>query len=146
MKQTTKEMLSKIMTIANALVKQGISRSSAMVRAWATVKLRNIQTKAAGVTFDNRQMLLYRLSRYSSEDITLTLNRETENQYDKNAVQIIASVKGKGSAVMGYINKALAQTIAPLLDKGKAIKALFTGITGGNEYGLSYGLNMIINL
>ena len=108
MKQATKEMLSKIMTIANALVKQGISRSAAMVRAWATVKLRNIQTKAAGVTFDNRQMLLYRLSRYSSEDITLTLNRETENQYDKNAVQIIASVKGKGSAVMGYINKTLA--------------------------------------
>lgn len=38
---------SKVMTIANALVKQGVSRSAAMVRAWITVKLRRMVIKAA---------------------------------------------------------------------------------------------------
>ena len=70
---------SKVMTIANALVKQGVSRSAAMVRAWITVKLRTIQTRAAGVTYGNRQKLLERLARYSPEDITVQLRREQDN-------------------------------------------------------------------
>ena len=54
-------MKSKVMTIANALVKRGMSRSAAMIRAWITVKLRTIRTKAAGVSFGIRQALLSRL-------------------------------------------------------------------------------------
>ena len=137
---------SKVMCIANNLVKQGLSRSAAMIRAWITVKLRTIRTKAAGVTFGKRQALIERLSRYSSEDITIKLERESGNQYDRNAVQIVAAVKGKGSAVMGYINRELAAAIAPLLNKGKAVKAAFEEITGGHEYGLNYGLNVAISL
>ncbi len=143
---TAKERRSAVMTIANALYKQGMSRSAAMVRAWITVKLRTIRTKAAGVTFGKRQALIERLSRYSSEDITIRLERESGNQYDRNAVQIVAAVKGKGSAVMGYIGRELAAVIAPLLDKGKAVKAAFEEITGGHEYGLNYGLNVAISL
>ena len=143
---TMSNIKSKVMTIANHLVKQGMSRSAAMVRAWITAKLRTIRTKAAGVTFNNRQMLLYRLTKYSSEDITLTLQRETGNTYDRNAVQIIAAVRNKGAAAIGYINRELAAAIAPLLDKGKAVKAALEGITGGNERGLSYGLNLAISL
>ncbi|MBO5266806.1 MAG: hypothetical protein J6B08_05880 [Ruminiclostridium sp.] len=60
-------MKSKVMTIANHLVKQGMGRSAAMVRAWITVKLRNIQTRTAGVMWGNRQMLLSRLARYSAD-------------------------------------------------------------------------------
>lgn len=100
-------MKSKVMTIANHLVKQGMSRSAAMVRAWVTVKLHRIETKTAGVTHGNRQKLLARLSR--------TLNRESGNAYDSNAVQIVAAVRGKGSAVMGYLNRQLAAAIAPLV-------------------------------
>ena len=137
---------SKVMTIANSLVKQGLSRSAAMIRAWITVKLRTIRTKTAGVTYGKRQALLDRLTRYSSEDITIELQRESGNQYDRNAVQIVAAVKGKGSAVMGYIGRELAAVIAPLLDKGKAVKAAFEEITGGHEYGLNYGLNVAISL
>ena len=137
---------SKVMVIANSLVKQGISRSAAMIRAWITVKLQTIRTKAAGVTFGKRQALLDRLNRYSSEDITIELQRESGNAYDPNAVQIIAAVRGKGSAVMGYIGRELARVIAPLLDKGKTVKADFEAITGGHEYGLNYGLNVAISL
>ena len=134
------------MVIANSLVKQGISRSAAMIRAWITVKLQTIRTKAAGVTFGRRQALIERLTRYSSEEITIELQRENGNAYDRNAVQIVAAVKGKGSAVIGYINRELAKAIAPLLDKGKAVKAAFETITGGHEYGLNYGLNVAISL
>lgn len=143
---TAKERRSAVMTISNALVKQGMNRSAAMVRAWITVKLRTIHTKASGVTFGRRQGLLDRLSRYSSEDITIKLERESGNAYDRNAVQIVAAVKGKGSAVMGYIGRELARVIAPLLDKGKTVKAAFEEITGGHEYGLNYGLNVAISL
>ncbi|MGN0618472.1 MAG: HIRAN domain-containing protein [Ruminiclostridium sp.] len=139
-------MKSKVMTIANALVKQGMSRSAAMVRAWVTVKLRRIETKTAGVTQERRQQLLARLRRYDREDVTITLERETGNLYDSNAVKIIAAVRGKGSAVMGYINRTLAQAIAPLLDKGKAVKAALINVTGGNEYRRNYGLNIAISL
>ena len=130
--------------IANALVKQGVSRSAAMVQAWITVKLRRIETKTAGVTHGNRQKLLARLARYSAEDITITLNREPENKADRNAVQVIAAVRGKGSAVMGYLNRQLAAVVAPLLDKGKRVVSAFKAITGGEEYFLNYGLNISI--
>lgn len=146
MKQTTKEMLSKVMTIANSLVKQGISRSAAMVKAWIMVKLHNINTKAVGVTRDNRQGLLDRLNRYTTEQITIDLQREASNEYDKNAIQIVVGVIGKGKAVIGYINRDLASLIAPIMDKGKTVKARFDSITGGHEYRLNYGLNVVISL
>ena len=135
---------SKVMTIANALVKQGVSRSAAMVRAWITVKLRAIQTNTAGVTYGNRQKLLERLARYSPEDITVQLQREQDNAHDRNAVQVIAAVKGKGSAVLGYLNRQLAAAVAPLMDKGAEIVSRFKAVTGGEECYLNYGLNIEI--
>lgn len=132
------------MTIANALVKQGVSRSAAMVRAWITVKLRAIQTKTAGVTYGNRQKLLGRLARYSPDDITVHLRREQNNANDCNAVQVIAAVKGSGSAVLGYLNRQLAAAVAPLMDKGAEIVSRFKAVTGGEERYLNYGLNIEI--
>ena len=137
-------MKSKVMTIANALVKQGVSRSAAMVQVWITVKLRRIETKTAGVTHGNRQKLLARLARYAPEDITIQLQREKNNPADENAVQVVAAVRGKGPAVMGYLNRQLAAAIAPLLDKGKRVVSAFKAITGGEEYFLNYGLNISI--
>ena len=141
-----KGIKSKVMTIANALVKQGVSRSAAMVRAWITVKLRAIQTKAAGVTHGNRQTLLERLTRYKPEDITVTLQREKNNAYDNNAIQIVASVRNKGAAVIGYINRELAAAIAPLMDKGSTIASGFKAITGGGAPYINYGFNLVISV
>lgn len=143
MKSTIK---SKVMTIANGLVKQGISRRTAMLRAWLTVKLRRIETRTAGVTQERRQQLLARLSRYSRDDVTISLEREAANPYDSNAIKVIAAVKGKGFAVMGYINRTLAEAIAPLLDKGKEVKAALINVTGCNEYRRNYGLSIAISL
>ncbi|MBD5129237.1 MAG: hypothetical protein HDT43_04870 [Ruminococcaceae bacterium] len=133
---------SKVMTIANALVKQGISRSAAMVRAWITVKLRRMEVKAVGVTRGNRQTLLERLMRYSADDITVTLRREQGNTHDSNAIQIVAAVRNKGAAVIGYINRELAAALAPLLDKGAVIASSFKAITGGGAPYMNYGFNL----
>ena len=53
--QMKRTMHSKVMTIANRLVKQGYNRANAMVKAWVLVKLPNICTKVAGVTYGKRQ-------------------------------------------------------------------------------------------
>lgn len=119
----SKTMKSKVMTIANALVKQGVSRSAAMVRTWITVKLRRIDTKTAGVTHGNRQQLLARLSRYSPEEITIKLRREQDNAVDRNALQVIAAVLGKGSAVMGYLNRQLAQLLRRSWTRARKLSA-----------------------
>ncbi len=132
----------KVMTMANALVKQGVSRSAAMVRAWITVKLHAIRTKAVGVTYGNRQTLLDHLTRYAPEDITVTLQREQGNTADSNAIQIVAAVRSKGAAVIGYINRELAAAIAPLMDKGAEIVSRFKAVTGGGAPYMNYGFNL----
>ena len=57
---------------------------------------------------------------------------------------VIAGVRGKGAAQIGYLPRELAAAVAPLLDNGKAVKALFESVTGGHEYGLNYGINIAI--
>lgn len=132
--------------IANNLVKQGMTRRAAMIQAWITVKLRSIVTRAAGVTYGNRQKLLSRLARYTAEQITITLRHEQGNRFDRNAVQVVAGVKGKGSAVIGYLNRQLAAVIAPLMDKGKRIVSTFRAVTGGESLHLTYGLSFELSV
>lgn len=98
------------------------------------------------MTYGNRQKLLSRLARYTAEQITITLCHEQGNRFDRNAVQVIAGVKGKGSAVIGYLNRQLAAVVAPLIDKGKSVVSSFRAVTGGAEQLLTYGLNISITV
>ena len=84
---------SKVMTIANRLVKQGYNRAHAMVKAWALVKLPNVLTKVAGVTYGKRQTALEHLTHYRPQDIRISLYRDEHNTADKNAVAVIAAVR-----------------------------------------------------
>ena len=79
------------------------------------------------------------MTRYKPEDITVTLQREQNNAHDRNAIQIVAGVRSKGSAVIGYINRELAAALAPLLDKGATIASRFNAVISG-ERGYNYGL------
>lgn len=133
------------MTIANNLVNQGYSRTAAMVKAWILVKLPKVETKVNGVTFSNRQKALEHLKRYCPQDITISLQRQPQNDYGGSAVAVIATVKNKGSYCMGYLPKALAALIAPLLDKGKAVQSYFNKVKVCQEF-LPYGLSIIINV
>lgn len=140
-----KTINSKVMTIANKMVSNGCDRVTAMIKAWALVKLPKIISKVSGVTFGNRQTALEHLTKYSPESITIELAREPHNQYDRNAVAVVAKVNGKGYK-MGYMPRYLAFMLAPLMDMGKAVKAAYIGVTGGFRQGYNYGLNMQITI
>lgn len=51
--------------------------------------------------------------------MSLQLNREPHNQYDKNAVEIWT-----GDAKLGYVPRSGNKTIAKLMDEGKEVQAL----------------------
>jgi hypothetical protein len=125
------EKHSKAMTMANSLVKQGIGRSAATIKAWTPVKLSVADVKTAGVTHGKRQKALARLERCPRGMVRVTLERDAANEHDKNAVAVVATVEGKGSYVVGYLPRRLAAFVAPLLDAGKAVKAGYKSVTGG---------------
>ena len=74
---------SKVMTIANHLVKQGYNRAYAMVKAWALVKLSGVTVKVAGVTYGKRQTALEHLTHYRPQDVRISLCRDKDNEADK---------------------------------------------------------------
>jgi hypothetical protein len=125
------EKHSKVMVIANSLVKRGMGRSSALSKAWAFVKMGAVGTKAAGVTYGKRQKALERLAAYPASMASLALAREPGNMRDASAVAVVASVEGKGSYTIGYVPRALAAFIAPLMDAGKPVQARYREVTGG---------------
>ena len=115
---------SAVTAIANHLVSYGYSRTNAFVKAWVLVKLNKISTKAVGVTFGNRQRALH----------------------DKNAVAVVAVVSRKGAFCMGYLARSLSAFIAPLLDAGKAVKAIYKGVKGLYAPYMNYGLAIDIKV
>ena len=48
--------------------------------------------RAAGVSFENRQERLAFLQQFKPEDLTVTLEREKENKFDGNAIQIVVQI------------------------------------------------------
>ncbi len=141
-----KNQHSTVTTIANKLVSQGYNRANAFVKAWILVKLDKISTKSVGVTFGNRQRALEHLAKYSPERVTLHLVRDKRNTHDKNAVAVVAAVSGKGSYCVGYLARSLAAFIAPLLDVGKAVKAIYKGVRGLYAPYMNYGLALDIKV
>ena len=133
---------SAVTAIANHLVSCGYSRTNAFVKAWVLVKLDKISTKAVGVTFGNRQRALEHLARYSPERVTLHLVRDKRNTHDKNAVAVVAVVSRKGA----YLARSLSAFIAPLLDTGKAVKAIYKGVKGLYAPYMNYGLAIDIKV
>ena len=137
---------SKVMSIANKLVAQGYNRANAMIKAWALVKMPQVITKAAGVTYGKRQKALEHLARYTPEQISIRLERERDSMFDRNSVAIIATVQGKGSYCMGYLPRALAALVAPLMDAGKAVQGLFRRVKGLYEPFMNYGLEIEVRV
>ncbi|MGI6635097.1 MAG: hypothetical protein ACOX7B_07995 [Christensenellales bacterium] len=125
---------------ANYLVGTGMTRSDAFKAAWLMAKRGGV-TKVAGVTFDNRQRLIARLATYSPELVSITLQQDKANLFDPQAVAVVASVKDKGSATIGFIPSLTARTLSRLMDKGTTFKASLDRIVGGYE-GLSYGARL----
>lgn len=130
----------KAMLIASQMSKLGYSRADAMIKAWSLVKKKPIETKVSGVTYEKRQKAIEHLTRYPSNNIGISLEREKTNLYDANAVAVMASVTGRGSYCMGYLPKPLASIVAPIMDRGESVISSLKQISGGYSNSAKYGL------
>jgi hypothetical protein len=138
----TNQTKSNICRTANYLVKQGHSRSEAFRLAWVLAK--GTTTAVAGVSFGKRPRALERLTTYRKEEISINLEREEQNPYDASAVQVWASVEGKGRYCMGYIPKAAAPIMAAVMEAGTPIRSTLGGIVGGWKPGQNLGMRITL--
>lgn len=89
-------------------------------------------TTVVGVTFDNRQEVISKMEKGDK----LALIREIENNYDDNAIAIYNSVNMQ----IGYLNKELSKSLAPLMDSGTIYEAEVVRVKGGEN--LNFGVDI----
>lgn len=136
----------KVMQIANRLVGQGYIRACAMKTAWKLIKAHAVSTKVVGTSFDNRQNVLALLAKYNPADVSVKLVSDRSNAFDSNTVAVTAAIKGKVSAVIGYLPKAVASVIAVLMDKGLRIMSGTLSIVGSYSGHENYGARIIVKI
>ena len=133
MKQITR-IRKAVCVIANELKKSGYSLSESFRKAWKWVK-QSMTIRAAGTTYENRQERLGFLKQFQPEDLTVTLEREPNNQYDRNAIQIVVHIRSLAKkTIIGYVLKGLSRKLAKVLDRGISVKASLIQIIGGYSY------------
>ena len=138
MKQITR-VRKAVCAMANELKKAGYTLSEAFKKAWSRVKL-TMTIRAAGTTFENRQERLNFLRQFKPEDLTVTLERESENRFDRNAIRIVVHILPiSRKTVVGYVPKGLARELSRVLDMGVQVKASLMKIIGGYSYKESLG-------
>lgn len=93
-------------------------------------------TKLAGVTFEGRQAVVTRLQ----PGVPLRLERQPDNPYDANACALFDPFGDQ----VGFLNRRLADALAPLLDAGVDYDVEVTEVTGGAP-GESLGVNVLIS-
>ena len=122
-----------VAVMANQLHKLGYSLSLAFTTAWKRVK-ESMTCKVSGVTYENRQQLLQFIVTRRPEDLTVYLQRDRANIYDRYAVAVVVGIRNIGYAHIGYLPKGVAQSMAAVIDKGIELNATLTQITGGYEW------------
>ena len=112
----------------------GYSLSQAFKKAWAQVK-NTMKVRVVGTTFENRQERLQLLKQFHQNDLTVTLEREPDNEFNNNAIQIIVHIKPISCrTVIGYLPKELARELSKVIDIGIQVKASLIQIIGGYSY------------
>lgn len=138
MKQITK-VRKAVCIMANELKKLGYSLSQAFKKAWSQVK-NTMKVRAAGTTFENRQERLQFIKQFPLNDLTVTLEREPDNEFDSNAIQIVVHIRPiSRRTVIGYVPKELAGELSKVIDMGIQVKASLIQIIGGYSYKESLG-------
>lgn len=135
---------SKVMTIANRLARNGMSRRAAILKAWVIAKASALRVKVKGTS--RRQSELEQLSEFKPSDISVTFRREPHNSYDSNAIAVYAVSSAHKVFFIGYLPKAVASVVAPLFDKGREPKAKAFNVTGGFNPWVSYGAALAIEV
>lgn len=146
MKKNITNIKRAVCIMANELRKAGYTLSFAFRKAWRRVKS-TMTIRAAGVTYGNGQAKLQYLSQYRPEDIIVTLEREQDNRFDKNAIKIVVHIRPAGKrAAIGYIPKGLTKELARVIDKGIDVTVAFMGVIGGYSYKENYGALLNISI
>ncbi len=135
---------SKVMTIANHLVKQGLTRSMAMLKAWVIVKANALRIKVKGTS--RRQNALEKLAGVNPADISVKLKREPRNAHDSNAIAVYAALRDNKVFFIGYLPKAVAAVLAPLMDKDSEPNTKAFRATGGFNPYVYYGAALAITV
>ncbi len=93
--------------------------------------------KVAGVTYEGRQSVIAFC--HAGDDVTL--RREPENRYDRNAIAVDSKF-----GQIGYVPKALAAHLAPKLDSGEVATTEIIAMTGGSSRYPTQGVEIAIKL
>ncbi len=96
----------------------------------------SFHTKLAGVSFEGRQDVVARLQ----PGMPLRLVRQPENEFDPNAIAVLAPTGEQ----IGFLNRRLASVLAPALDSGAEWDVSVTDVTGGDEAG-ARGVNVLFS-
>ena len=134
-----------ICKVANNLRKKGYTLSAAFRAAWRLAKSK-AAVKVAGVSKYNRQTALDHLRSYAAESVQITLQRESRNIYDSNAIAVLVSVNGSRTYKMGYIPAAAAAILSGVMDKVTEIRASLQAITGGFYADMMSGLRLNLSI
>lgn len=138
----TKTTKSRLMTIANKLVGKGYNRRTAMLKAWVIAKAERLSVRIAGTSFNRRQSVLKAME---SKPAVLKLKHESTNVADRNAVSLWAFPEGaRGFYRIGYLPKAVAYVIDPLLDKGETLSLDRLNIIDTNIAGFKLGARLML--
>lgn len=134
-----------ICKVANNLKKKGYTLSVAFRAAWRLAKSK-AAVKVAGVSKYNRQTAIDHLRSYAVESVQITLQRESRNAYDSNAIAVLISVNGSNAYKMGYIPAAVAALLSEVIDNITEIKASLQAITGGFYADMMSGLRLSLSI
>lgn len=94
---------------------------------------RVITTRVVGVTFADRQEVVAKVQMKDR----IWLERETTNPFDANAIK----VSRNNGELIGYLNRYLANNLAPYFDKHEGlVRGKVTLLTGGSFDDFSLGL------
>ncbi|MDE5993498.1 MAG: HIRAN domain-containing protein, partial [Oscillospiraceae bacterium] len=91
-----------------------------------------------------RQDTLEKLAEVNPADISVKLKREPRNAYDSNAVAVYAALRDNRVFFIGYLPKAVASVLAPLMDKDTEPNTKAFRVTGGFNPYVSYGAALAI--
>lgn len=104
-----------------------------------------MKVRAAGTTFENRQERLQFLKQFHLSDLTVTLEREPDNEFDSNAIRIVVHIRPiSRRTVIGYVPKGLARELSKVIDMGIHVRASLIQIIGGYSY--KEALGALINI
>ncbi len=127
-----------------AIKKSSLTDYAARMKQKVELTQRRIIARVAGVTFEERQDLLKKVT----DKTPIKLERDRRNEYDFNAIKVLAEIDGEWAHV-GFLPKTMSKNVAKSLDDGLKLEAGVHKVKGGFKMNdsdelLNYGLDIFV--